>query len=713
MEDMASEAGKRDQSRPRQEVPGWLRPLLRVWLAIGGRPNEEDGEEEGDPGIRLNYDLQDTLTPNRFVGLWRMATGFRTIYIYAVIAAGFAALSRTAVFYLLRYFVDDVLTAADLKWQIPLVAAGITVLALLQGLFSYSMGRLSAKTAEGMARRLRNYLYDHIQRLTFSYHDTMQTGELIQRATSDVETLRRLFQDQLIGIGRTGLLFLVNFCALILLHGWLAFLSVPLLPVVAVASFFFFRRMETVFESYQSQDAAVSNRLQERLTGVRVVKAFARQSYEIEHFEKENWEKYRRGVRVGNLHTMFWPVVEFLTGGQMLIGMSVAALMALNGEITIGTFVAFTGLLMATIWPVQGIGRLVAHVSTGLVSLNRVQEIIRQDREQLEEGSAPSSKRLRGALQFRNVQFAYDSPDAEEVGKNNKSRDAKLDQKEARRRAFAERGYVLRDIDFDVEPGQVVGLLGATGSGKSSLVNLLPRFYEYSGGSIILDGEELRSYPRGFLRGQVGIVQQEPFLFSTTIRNNITYGLGRDISDEEVEAAARAAAIHDVVQTFPKGYDTLVGERGVTLSGGQKQRVTIARTLLKDPAILLLDDATSSVDTETDAAIREALNSLMQGRTTFIIAHRVQSVMSADKILVMDAGRIIQRGSHEELVSQPGVYQQVFALQVQIEADLDREIAAVVEAAEVKLGALETGLSQAGSDGAPSESEIPHTVSKG
>ena len=675
MEDMASEAGKRDQSRPRQEVPGWLRPLLRVWLAIGGRPNEEDGEEEGDPGIRLNYDLQDTLTPNRFVGLWRMATGFRTIYIYAVIAAGFAALSRTAVFYLLRYFVDDVLTAADLKWQIPLVAAGITVLALLQGLFSYSMGRLSAKTAEGMARRLRNYLYDHIQRLTFSYHDTMQTGELIQRATSDVETLRRLFQDQLIGIGRTGLLFLVNFCALILLHGWLAFLSVPLLPVVAVASFFFFRRMETVFESYQSQDAAVSNRLQERLTGVRVVKAFARQSYEIEHFEKENWEKYRRGVRVGNLHTMFWPVVEFLTGGQMLIGMSVAALMALNGEITIGTFVAFTGLLMATIWPVQGIGRLVAHVSTGLVSLNRVQEIIRQDREQLEEGSAPSSKRLRGALQFRNVQFAYDSPDAEEVGKNNKSRDAKLDQKEARRRAFAERGYVLRDIDFDVEPGQVVGLLGATGSGKSSLVNLLPRFYEYSGGSIILDGEELRSYPRGFLRGQVGIVQQEPFLFSTTIRNNITYGLGRDISDEEVEAAARAAAIHDVVQTFPKGYDTLVGERGVTLSGGQKQRVTIARTLLKDPAILLLDDATSSVDTETDAAIREALNSLMQGRTTFIIAHRVQSVMSADKILVMDAGRIIQRGSHEELVSQPGVYQQVFALQVQIEADLDREIA--------------------------------------
>ncbi len=713
MEDNVSVTGRADPSLLRRKAPAWMRPLRRVWTALGLQPDEDDAEEVGENGIRLEYDLKDTLTPNRFVGLWRMATGFHKIYILAVIAAGLAALSRSAVFYLLRYFVDDVLMSADRQWQIPWVAVGITALALLQGLFSYGMGRLSAQTAEGMARRLRNYLYDHIQRLTFSYHDTMQTGELIQRATSDVDTLRRLFQDQLIGIGRTGLLFLVNLCALMLLHGWLALLSIPLLPVVSVASFFFFRRMETVFESYQSQDAAVSNRLQERLTGVRVVKAFARQSYEIESFEKENWEKYRRGVKIGNLHTMFWPIVEFLTGGQVLIGMSVAALMALNGEISLGTYIAFTGLLIATIWPVQGIGRLVAHVSTGLVSLNRVQEIICQEREQLEEGSAPVNKRLRGALQFKNVQFAYDSPDAEEVGKANKSRDANLDSKEARRRAFAERGYVLRDINFDAEPGQVVGLLGATGSGKSSLLNLLPRFYEYSGGSITLDGEELRSYPRGFLRGQVGIVQQEPFLFSTTIRNNITYGLGRDVSDEEVEAAARAAAIHDVIQTFPMKYDTLVGERGVTLSGGQKQRVTIARTLLKDPAVLLLDDATSSVDTETDAAIREALRRLMQGRTTFIIAHRVQSVMSADKILVMEAGRIIQRGTHEELVSQPGVYQQVFELQVQIEADLEREIAAVVEAAEVKLDALEGGQSPPGNGGAPSESGIPHIVNKG
>ena len=719
MEDMASEAGKRDQSRPRQEVPAWLRPLLSVWPAIGGQPKDKDEEETGDTGIRLSYDLKDTLTDNRFVGLWRMATGFRGIYLAAVVATGLAALSRSAVFYVLRYFVDDVLTDADLQWQIPWVAAGITALALLQGLFSFGMGRLAAQTAEGVARRLRNYLYDHIQRLTFTYHDTMQTGELIQRATSDVDTLRRLFQDQLIGIGRTGLLFLVNISALALLHGWLALLSIPMLPVVAVASFFFFKRMETVFESYQSQDAAVSNRLQERLTGVRVVKAFARQSYEIDSFDEENWEKYRRGVKIANLHTVFWPFVEIMTGGQILFGMYMASMMTLSGEISLGTYVAFIGLLAATIWPVQGIGRLVAHVSTGLVSLNRVQEIIRQERELLEDGSAPTNERLRGALQFRNVQFAYERPAAEESGKanegktENKGKAANKVLQETRRRAFAERGYVLRDINFDVLPGQVIGLLGATGSGKSSLVNLLPRFYDYSGGNIILDDEELRDYARGFLRSQIGIVQQEPFLFSTTIRNNITYGLVRDVSDEEMEAAAKAAAIHDVVQTFPKGYDTLVGERGVTLSGGQKQRLTIARTLLKDPAILLLDDATSSVDTETDATIRAALSRLMQGRTTFIVAHRVQSVMAADQILVMEAGRIIQRGSHNELVSQPGVYRQVFELQVQIEADLEREIAEVVESAEVKLNGLEEGPRTPEGNGAPPESEIPHTVSKG
>lgn len=670
----------------------------------------EEGEVAGSD-IRLAYDLKDTLTANRFVGLWRMATGYRGIYVAAVLAAGCAALCRSAVFYLLRYFVDGVLPGGGGFGPVALVAAGLIGLAAVQGLFAFSMGRLAARTGEGVARRLRNYLFDHIQRLDFSYHDSTQTGELIQRATSDVDTLRLLFQDQLIGIGRIGLLTVVNFSALVLLHGRLALMSTPLLPVIAVISFFFFRRIGIVYEAYQSQDAAVSNRLQERLSGVRVVKAFARQGYEVGRFEEENWEKYRRGVRMGNIHSLFWPLVEFLIAGQVILGTYLAGMMAVEGAITVGTFVAFTGLLGATVWPMQGIGRLVAHVSTGLVSLERVHSIIRQEREALGQGSGADSGRLRGEIAFRGVQFAYEpAPAKEEKGKKkagDQSRQA------VRQQAFAARGYVLRDIDLAVEPGQVIGLLGATGSGKSSLVNLLPRFYEYSGGSIRLDGRELRAYGRGYLRSQIGFVQQEPFLFSTTIRNNITYGTGREVSDGEVEAAARAAAVHDVIVSFPDGYDTMVGERGVTLSGGQKQRVTVARTLLKDPAILILDDATSSVDTGTDATIRAALRGLMRGRTTFIIAHRVQSVMEADQILVMDGGRVIQRGCHEKLAAEEGVYRRIYELQMQIEADLEREIAEVVQATEARLDDLASGGPGDGRNGAPYRPELPGSRDRG
>ena len=234
---------------------------------------------------------------------------------------------------------------------------------------------------------------------------------------------------------------------------------------------------------------------------------------------------------------------------------------------------------------------------------------------------------------------------------------------------------VLQDISFHCKPGQSMALLGSTGSGKTTLVNLLPRFYEYTAGRILLDGVELNRYSRRYLRRQIGIVEQEPFLFSRTIRENITYGVGRDVPQEEIEAAARAAAIHDVIMSFPNGYDTLVGEKGVTLSGGQKQRVAIARTLLKNPRILILDDSTSSVDTETEAEIREALEVLMKNRTTFIIAHRIQSIMNADLILVLDKGQIVQHGRHEELVGQDGIYRQIYDIQTRIEADLEKEIA--------------------------------------
>ncbi|MCB0112438.1 MAG: ABC transporter ATP-binding protein [Caldilineaceae bacterium] len=394
-----------------------------------------------------------------------------------------------------------------------------------------------------------------------------------------------------------------------------------------------------------------------------------------------------------------------MCGIQMLVGFFLAARMAIMGTISVGDFLVYSGLVIQLIWPIRNLGRLVAQMSTGIVSLERVQQIIRQEREPLDQGTYEAKDRVQGEIVYEHVYFAYETPaspadramaiatsamqsDYSKNGHHDYDNSSVMNERIS---ASLDREYVLQDINLRVSPGMVVGLLGATGSGKTSLVNLLPRFYEYTEGRILLDGVDLRDYRRSYLRAHIGIVQQEPFLFSTTIRANITYGLGREVSDEEVETAARAAAVHDVIMGFPKGYDTMVGERGVTLSGGQKQRVTIARTLLKNPSILILDDATSSVDTETDAEIRAALRNLMRDRTTFIIAHRVQSVMEADKIVVMDRGRIVQMGSHRELLEQQGIYRRVYDLQARIEAELEQEIADAVKNADAKMDNQQNG----------------------
>jgi ATP-binding cassette subfamily B protein len=607
------------------------------------------------------FDFKSTLSSNRFVGLWRILADYRWVYGAAVACLAAATAAKTATFFLIRYLVDDVLVHPDILRLLPLVALGFVGLALMEGAFTFFSGRLASRTAEEIALRLRNYLYDHIQRLSFTYHDRTPTGDLIQRATSDVDAVRRFFAEQAIGVGRIVLLFVVNWIALWTLNGQLALFSVIAVPLIVVMSVFFFRRISKVYEAYQEQDSKLSTTLQENLTGVRVVKAFARQAYEREKFERDNWEKFVRGKRLLILHSFFWPAADVLCNAQMLGGFFVGALMVMNGSLTLGEYLAYMSLMVQLIWPMRELGRLIVQASTGLVSYGRLMEIVREEREPMEEGgSTPpaGSRRLRGEIEFKGVGFEY----------------------EAEQR-------VLKDITFKAQPGQVVALLGPTGSGKTSLVNLLPRFYEYSTGSLTLDGVELKEYPRQFLRQQIGMVEQEPFLFSRTLRENITYGIGRGASDAEVEEAARAAAIHDVILGFPDGYNTLVGEKGITLSGGQKQRVAIARTLLKDPRILILDDSTSSVDTETEAAIREALETLMQGRTTFIIAHRIQSVMAADLILILEGGRITGRGAHEELLAQDGLYRRIYDLQARIEVEVEKEVGGQAETASAKAAA--------------------------
>lgn len=582
-------------------------------------------------------------------GLWGLLRGFRLTYAGAIGSLAISTAARTGTFFLIGYLVDRVLYSDTMMRDLPWVAAGFIALALTEGTFTFLSGRFAARTAEGIALRIRNYLYDHIQRLTFAFHDKMPTGDLIQRATSDVEAVRKFYAEQAIGVGRILLLFLINFIALLLLNAQLAVASVVVVPIIVLISVFFFRRVSKAYEHYQEQDAVVSTTLQENLSGVRVVKAFARQRHEMDKFERDNFEKFRRGKKLLVMHSMFWPTADILCAAQMIAGFAIGALMVMNGVLTLGEYVTYMGLVVLLIWPMRELGRMIVQASTGMVSFGRLTEIIRTEREPIEHGTynpAPD-ERVRGDIVFKNVGFEY--------------------EKENR---------VLHDISFHARPGDVIALMGPTGSGKTSLVNLLPRFYAYEHGSIQLDGVELNEYPREYLRRNIGIVEQEPFLFSRTVRENITYGVGREVSDDEVFAAARAAAVHDVIVSFPDGYNTLVGEKGITLSGGQKQRVTIARTILKNPRILILDDSTSSVDTETEQEIRDALEALMRDRTTFIIAHRVQSVMNANRILVLEHGRITQRGTHRELVKQDGLYRQIYELQAKIETEMESAIAA-------------------------------------
>ncbi|MBC8332175.1 MAG: ATP-binding cassette domain-containing protein, partial [Anaerolineae bacterium] len=437
-------------------------------------------------------DLRTILTDKPLLGLFRLMHDYRLIYLLATLSLGVAAAARTGTYFLLGQFADNIISENANTEKLPLLALGFVGLAAVTGAFTFLSGTLAAYTSENIARRLRNFIFDHIQRLSFTYHDNTKTGELIQRATSDIDAVRRFFAEQFIGAGRIFLLFFVNLIALLLLNWELALYSIVVVPFTIVLSIFFFKRVSKVYEKYQEQDAALSNVLQENLTGVRVVKAFARQNFEREKFDSENQEKFQRGRRLLMMHALYWPVSDILTGGQMLAGFVIGALMAIRGEITPGTYLAYAGMVIWIIWPIRNMGRLIVQMSTGMVSFQRVTKIIRQEREPLDTGDYIPQGRVRGEIAFKDVSFAY------EDGKP-----------------------VLEHISFTCEPGQIIALLGSTGSGKTTLANLLPRFYEYSGGSILLDGVELNRYPRQFLRSQIGIVEQEPFLFSMSIRDNI------------------------------------------------------------------------------------------------------------------------------------------------------------------------------------------------
>ncbi|MEM7346886.1 MAG: ABC transporter ATP-binding protein [Chloroflexota bacterium] len=638
-------------------------------------------------------DLKETITPHRLKGLWHLMKGFRLTYLGAIGALAIGTLAKTYTYLLLAYFIDNILFQENPAFPFYVIALGFLGLALVQGGFTFLSGKMAARSAEGIILRTRNYLFDHLQRLPFTYHDKTQTGDLVQRCSSDIDTIQRFFANEAIGVGRILLLFIVNFIALFTLNVRLALLSLITTPIVFGISLFFFKKIHTAYEEHQEQEGLLSSTLQENLTGVRVVKAFARQPFEIDKYEEVNQELYRLGKRLVFMHGAYWPIVETLSGAQMLFIFYLGAVMTISGEITIGTYIAIAGLVIWIIWPMQNLGRLIVQTSMGLVSYTRIAEIIAELREELDsESKGEESESAQPSTSNESNSLIHPKNGYHSNGSNGKPKEngvhahPTLDDQEAEFNpkqpvrgdiefkdvcfGYDDNTSTLNNITFKVEAGQTIALLGPTGSGKSSLINLLSRFYDFQQGTILLDGVDLRRYPLHHLRQQIGIVEQEPFLFSRTIAENIAYGVQRSVSQEEIEAAAKTAAIHDIILTFPDGYDTIVGEKGVTLSGGQKQRVTIARTLLKNAPILIFDDAVSAVDTETEAQIHEALENLRHRKTTFMIAHRIQTVMRADKILVLDQGRIVQHGSHETLMGEEGIYRKIYQLQAQLEEDV-------------------------------------------
>ena len=579
--------------------------------------------------------------------LFKMIGPTRFIFIGAMTALALSIAFESGGTLIIRHVVDNVLGSGGGLRVLALWASLYMGTAVMRGILNFLQGLGKSKTSEKIARTIRNRVYDHLQRLSFRYHDENKTGELIQRSTSDVDTVRRFYADQIPGLCNTTFLFLINFSLLLTMEWRLALFSVIAIPIIILLSWYFFGKIFGAYDKFQDHEGDMTARIQENLNGIRVVRAFARQDWEKENFRRINKKQLELGYRLNFWDSFYWPFGHAVCGFQFAATLLVGGIMAINGTITAGTFIAFSSMINALIWPMQELGRALKEVSKSYVSFTRIAAILDEDQEDLAASEVPAENPIRGKVEFRDVSFHY-----------------------------VKGVPVLNNISFTCEPGKKIALLGATGSGKTSLVNLLPRFYEYTGGEILLDGSPLTHYSRHALRKNIGIVEQEPFLFSMTVRENITYSLEREVSQEEVEQVARAAAIHDSIMSFPDGYDTMVGEKGVSLSGGQKQRITIARTLLKNPRILILDDSTSAVDADTEEKIKGALESLMEKRTTFIIAHRIQTLRQADMIFVLKEGSIVQRGSHEELIGKQGFYREVFDLQTRMEQELQDELAA-------------------------------------
>ena len=568
---------------------------------------------------------------NRFASLirpYRLQVGFSALILIALTAIDLVFPS------IIQKVIDVGLAGKQTNF---LIVAGAILLGLgvLKAGFLYLQRFLSEWIANHVAFDLRNRLFDHIQHLSFSFHDHNQSGQLISRCIEDVRSVQGFTGNGIVELIRVTLLLVSIITILFSANITLALISLlPMIPLVLITTGFG-QRVGKLFLHVDNVLGDLSSKLQENVTGVQVVRAFAREPHQIGRFEQTNRELFDAQIHVNEEWAKIMPTTTLLvTLGTILI-LWFGGQMVMQGSITLGELVAFNSYMLLLAMPSQQIGWLVNAGGEAFAGLQRTFEILDLAPEIQSPPHPIELPILRGEVEFDAVSFRY----------------------------FGENKYALQDINLKVQSNQIVALIGLTGSGKTSLVNLIPRFYDVTRGVVRVDGQDVREVELVSLRRQIGIVLQSSLLFSATIKENLAFGRP-DATMEEIIAAAKAAQAYDFIQHLPKGFETVVGERGVTLSGGQRQRVAIARALLMDPRILILDDSTSSVDSQTEHLIQQALDRLMEGRTTFVIAQRLSTVRHADIILVMDQGRIVQRGAHSELLAQEGLYRRIYDLQL-------------------------------------------------
>ena len=537
------------------------------------------------------------------------------------------------------------LLQGDTARVLLLAAAAVLAAAILSGVFSFLARINTARASENAIKSLRDALYGHIQKLPFSWHTAHQTGEIIQRCTSDVEVIRNFVSAQMVEVFRIVFLIVMTMAIMFSMNVKISLVVAVFIPIIALYSFFFSSKISKRFMDADIAEGKLSSTVQENLTGVRVVRAFGRENFEIERFDERNNHFADLWIRLGHMMTTYWSTGDFIMALQVLTVICVGTVSAVHGEITLGEFLAFVSYNATLTWPVRSLGKILAEMSKTGVSLERVSYILLAEPEH--DPPRALQPPMDRDISFEHVTFGYEN------------------QKP-----------VLDDVTFTIPAGSTFAILGGTGSGKTTLMHLLNRLYDLEPGCgrITIGGVDISRIGRGYLRKNVAIVLQEPFLFSRTIRENIgitAQERDRDAMLEYVRAAARSACVDEAIEGFAQGYETVVGERGVTLSGGQKQRVAIARMLTQNAPVMIFDDSLSAVDAETDAKIRQQLKEKMGSATTILISHRITTLMQADRILVLDNGRVADLGTHEELIARPGIYRDIYEIQMN---NADREL---------------------------------------